>query len=91
LCGSDKYANLDSGAQVVVKDATGTIIGAGPVGSGKREPKVGQALYLCTFSFTVSNLPDVPFYALTLDAYGSLTYTRQELVGKNWQVSMNLG
>ena len=75
------------GAQITVKDEAGAIIATGALGSGTSTTNVT----VCTFHFTVADVPDVAFYSIEVSHRGELTYSAAEMAAKNWQVAFTLG
>lgn len=56
------YADVKQGAQVVITDASGKVVGTGTLDAGVADPisdgqTAGNARYPCDFTFTASNLP----------------------------------
>lgn len=83
------YADIASGTQVVVKNASGTMIGTGTLGSGASELDGAE----CDFSFTVGGLPNSSFYSVAVGGpqRGALTYSESELNSDSWTITLTLG
>ena len=89
--GTGGYSDIGVGTNVVVRDATDTIIGTAPLTMDPAGPEpVASGNYQCGYAFTVS-VPDSAFYTVEVSHRGALTYSRADLESKSWRVSLNLG
>lgn len=86
--GTRGYDDIRAGASVVVKNEEGKIIATGNLGQGIDELGLG---YSCVFQITVDDVTDADFYSIAVSNRGELTYSRQELEGRDWEVSFSLG
>lgn len=69
--GSDGFDDIESGAQVVVKDASGKSVAIGALGDGVKSQKV-----VCTFPFTVPNVPAGDnVYSIEVTHRGGISFT----------------
>jgi hypothetical protein len=86
------YSDMQQGAQVVVKDGSGNVIGTSQLGTGalsNYDPTIGMGT--CTLSFAVDNLPDVPFYSVEVSHRGAQAFSKEQLDSMNWSVAFTLG
>jgi hypothetical protein len=83
--GTGGYADIRSGTNVVLKDGDGKLLATGslgnPTGSGSQ----------CTFTYTLKNVPDSPFYTIEVGSRGDLSYSLEEMRGKAWSIDLTLG
>jgi hypothetical protein len=85
-------ANIQGGAQVVIKNSGGTIIGTGHLDAGTGIPPDPQRadpnenLPWCAFPFTIGALPDSDFYSINIGSRPAVTYSRSDMESQNWQV-----
>jgi hypothetical protein len=82
---SGGYADMQTGANVVAKDAASKIIATGSLGVG-----VAVGSYGCEFGFTLV-VPDSEYYSIEVSHRGALTYSRDELAAELWDLSLTLG
>lgn len=83
--GKGGYDDLRGGANVVVKDGKGAIIGSSKLGTGSRVVNVG-----CQFPINVS-VPDSDFYVLEVSHRGEQTYSRADMEAKGYRVLLTIG
>lgn len=89
-CTSDSAA-VEPGSSVTVEDEDGSIIGTGRVSPG-RFLKSGDysSSAPCEFAFTVTDLPDVEFYAVAISGVaGEQTYSKADLEARNWRLELS--
>jgi len=68
------YSDIRTGAQVVVKDESSTIVSLGMLDPGHTQSRQ------CVFGFTVADIPEgKKFYAVEVTHRGQLQYTRSDL------------
>jgi serine/threonine-protein kinase len=84
--GGGGYDDLQAGAQVRVKDASGTVIGTGSLKGGS---SIGGRK--CVFLFEVENLPQSDFYSIEVTHRGGISYSYEELEARDWKVSLTIG
>ena len=92
--GSGGYTDITPGAQVVVMNQDGTILGTGRLGAGSFVPFRGTTLTIsskCEFPFTVASLPKAQFYSVAVSHRGEITYSFQDLESSRWEVDITLG
>jgi hypothetical protein len=87
--GRGGYDDIVAGANVVVKDASGTIVATSQLGEGSVQT-IGGRFYKCVFKFAVT-VPDTAFYSIEISHRGALSYSKAELESKNWELSFKLG
>jgi hypothetical protein len=83
--GENGYEDIYPGAQVIVKNESGDILGEGHL------VFVDYDFTACTFSFRVQGIPVAKFYTVTVGSRDPLTYSYDELKGQGWSVSLSLG
>ena len=79
------YADIVAGAGVVLKDGDGKILGTSELGTGS-----GTAA-LCTFPFTIYDVPEVSFYSVEVSHRGQVTESLADLKASNWTFILTLG
>lgn len=82
------------GADIVVKDADGTIIAAGAISQsvGGKPGFVNRARSReCIFRGSVDNVPESDFYSIEVSHRGAKTYSKAELAASNWALQFTLG
>jgi hypothetical protein len=86
--GSGGYSDLRAGASMRLADGEGATIATTNLAPGV-VPRSGR----CLFSFTFDEIPDVDFYAVTIGGgrRGELSYSREELEAKNWEIDLSIG
>lgn len=81
---STGFADVAAGAQVVVTDPTGKVVGTGVLGAGATEvnPKLGTPAKICTFPFTITGVPTgLGTYGIEVTHRGVLQYREADLAG----------
>jgi hypothetical protein len=78
-CGSPE---IHEGASVVVRDASGIVIGATQLGNGE----FGD-VEDCEFRFTVDVPANIDFYEFEVAQQSRAAYSNADLVSSDWQVS----
>lgn len=77
------YGDIRQGAQLVVKDASGTTIGVSTLGAGQTHMKDLGTLQTprCWYPFSVSGLPSEKFYSIHVGnaSRGDVQFTKDEL------------
>jgi hypothetical protein len=89
--GFEGFDDIRHGAQVVVKDQNGTVIGTGTLSSGRTTRKLGDVALECTFRFSVSGLPKATFYSIEVSKRGAQQYSYDKLVRSGWNAALSLG
>lgn len=90
--GQSGFSDLRDGAQVVVKDGEGTIVGTARLGSGKlaNDGHVNKpAADACQFAFDLS-IPRRDYYSVEV-ASRVQTVARRDLEQAGWQIHLTLG
>lgn len=85
------YSDIRAGAQLVVKDEAGKVIGSGSLDQGHLDLDLFGAGAICGFPFTVTGLPKVEQYQLGMGNRGSITYSFADLETAKWEVKLTLG
>ena len=89
--GMGGYRDISRGAGVTVKDGDGKIVGSGSLGEGVRGSSQYAGIFNCRFPFSVDNVPEVPFYSLTVGQRAGITYSLADMKAKGWVVDVTLG
>jgi hypothetical protein len=92
--GTDGFGDVQPGAQVVVKNTSGQTLVWGSLEDGSISGMKGSLAengWSCTFPFTISSVPDVDSYAVSLGNRGQILYSHDEMVAKSWTVDLSLG
>jgi hypothetical protein len=84
--GSGGYDDIRTGAQVVVKDGSGRLLGTSSLLSGTASDS-----FSCDFAFFVDDVPDADFYSVEVSHRGEITNSRKELEDNAWIVGLTLG
>jgi hypothetical protein len=84
--GTRGYDDIRAGAQVLIKDGDGKPLSTTQLGFGNT---LGTSR--CVFTFSTDELPKRDFYVLEVSHRGELTFSYDDLVSKNWEVSTSLG
>ena len=83
------YADIGTGTQVTVYDASGKAVATGMVGMGVPVGDVGERTSRCHFAFSVPGVPEgSAIYAVEISHRGQVRFSRDDLRGV---VSMHLG
>jgi len=81
------YSDVGSGTPVTLRDESGTVIGSGTLGMG-RQPNTGS----CVWGYSLTTVPtNVEYYTLTVGRRGDITYSRSEMISKEWKLQTSLG
>jgi len=86
------YGDLDEGAQVVVENAKGAVVGVGRLSPGRSAnvTAVGNGKSSdCFFTFTVK-VPDSPSYGVTIGDRGTYTAKRRVLQKNGWKLALQI-
>jgi hypothetical protein len=89
-CVSDQgYSDITAGAPVVITDQSGTTIATGQLitGSATVDSATGRAT-ACVFSFVVQQVPDRPFYGVTVSHRGTQTYSAADAHAGNIRLTL---
>jgi hypothetical protein len=71
--GWKSYDDLNAGAQVVIRDATGSQVGLGSLGPGYHGRRI------CTFEFTVEDVPSgSPLYSVEIAGRGEISFPEED-------------
>lgn len=93
--GTGGYDDIQEGAQVVIKNAEGKTLAFGSLEpgeiSGMPPDDLAEDGWSCTLPFTVSGLPTVDTYAVTLGSRGEILYSHEDMVANDWTVELSLG
>ena len=89
--GQGGYDDITAGAQVVVKDGDGNVIGTGRLEAGRATEAIAGTMWFCTFDFSLEVPADMPFYVIEVSHRGELTYSLAEMEEQDWMLSLTLG
>lgn len=79
------YSDIGPGTAVEVRNETGETIAAGRLG-------VGESIGLgCNFPIEVHDVPDAKFYRIGVGRRGELSYSKDEIEARDWEVAFQLG
>ena len=85
--GQGGYSDIDAGAQVVVRDGSGEILGSTNLGPGEVEDEVA-----CIYEFLVIGVPDDrKQYVLEIGRRGQVVSSRAEMLADEWSFEVGLG
>ena len=85
------YSDIQAGAQLVVKDEAGKVIGSGALDQGHLDLDLFGAGSVCAFPFEIAGLPKAAQYQVGMGNRGSITYSFADLETKEWDVKLTLG
>ncbi len=83
--GKSGYGDIVPGAGVTIKDGDGKLLAATSLGSG-----TGNVM-TCDFKFSLTNVPEVAFYTITISRRGDLSYSLAQMQSNSWTLSLTLG
>ena len=83
--GNGGYDDIDMGALVVVRDASGQTIATSDLGWGRERDGA------CRFDFEVPDVPKADFYEIEISHRGGLSYSYDEMEALGWDVAFSLG
>lgn len=83
--GIGQYADLQIGAQAVVRDSSATTIAEGTVTSAQITED-----NTCLFAFVINDVPHVPWYLIMVGVRTSPLYQFDEISGLNWSVNFTI-
>jgi hypothetical protein len=86
--GTSGYNDVREGAQVLVVDEANKTIATASLSAGSFQPQRGA---LCTFTFSVPNVPRASFYQVKVNQRGGPTYSFAEMETRGWRVDLTLG
>jgi hypothetical protein len=81
--GHAEAADVQSGAQVTLKNANGAVVGAGTLGTGQQVLSSGTT-YSCGFHYAVSQIPKSNFYQFSLGSRAPVTYSYAQMQATGW-------
>lgn len=87
--GRGGYSDIKPGTQVVVRDGSGMILGKGALADSSFSKSENGGS--CLLQFTVTDIPESDFYAITVGRRGDLTYSSAELAAAGNRVDLSLG
>lgn len=76
--------HLSDDTQVTVNDGSNNTLGVGRL---KVDPGINHD---CNYTFTVADLPVVPFYSVGVGSYPPLAFTQSEIEAKGWFLELAL-
>jgi hypothetical protein len=93
--GGGGYGDVTEGAQVLVKDTSGTTVAFGTLEAGSLtgvpEQPLSENGWECELPFTVRNIPTLDAYSVETGTRGGLLYTHDEMVSSGWTIGLTLG
>ena len=91
--GTGRRSDVETGGAVVVFDPSGTVVGSATLLDDPNRPQRATAAeYLeCTFRFTIGGIPDLPSYQIELPGFGSIEYSREELLALAGRLVFSVG
>jgi len=90
--GRGGFDDIRAGAAVLVKDQAGVVIGSGSLDSGSVvASSVVPGFSNCVFAFSVGGVRDADFYQVMVSHRGGPTYSKSEMVLRDWTVEASLG
>lgn len=94
LCATDRgFQDIHEGQSVLVRDAKNNIIAIGKLKEGRFNwvnKNQYPALWTCIFGFSVSNIPESPFYTLTIGGRKPIAITLDDLKLNKWTLNFSL-
>jgi len=88
-CFTEKsFSDIREGQTVSVRDANDTIVAIGYIGVGQARK---DSLWNCAFNFTVPNIPESPFYTVTIATRKPIVVSLDELRKDNWILKLTVG
>jgi hypothetical protein len=79
------YADISSGADVIVKDGEGVVIALSELSRG-----TAVSATSCRFDFIVE-LPSSDFYSFNIGNRNEVTYSKADLMEQDWRLDLSLG
>jgi hypothetical protein len=91
--GTGGYDDISEGAQVVLRDGEGKVIGTSSLNEGHSNLgcEVGDVIAICTFEFIIEDVPSSDFYSVEVSHRGEINFSHEELERQGWEVSLTLG
>lgn len=92
--GEGGFDDLAGGANVVVKDGDGGIIGTGSLSPGTPIDPTPEDEYdftYCEFEFDAPLAEEADFYTVEIAGRGGPTYSQAEMEAADWHVELELG
>ena len=83
--GTGGYSDISAGAQVTLRDGDGKTLGTTFLLSGT------GTVSSCDFTFTIENVPEVPFYSVEISHRGQITNSLADMKADGWTFSLSLG
>jgi hypothetical protein len=83
--GTGGYADIDTGAQVTLKDGDGKILGTTQLSDGT------GSVTSCTFMFSIADVPEVSFYSIEISRRGAVTNSLAQMQANAWTFGLTLG
>ncbi|GCL49873.1 hypothetical protein NIES3804_14320 [Microcystis aeruginosa NIES-3804] len=91
ICFTDRgFNDISSGRTVSIKDANNTIAAIGKLGEGRFNQSQDSSLWTCTFKFSVPNVPESPFYTISVGGRKPIALTLEDLKARNWILEFTL-
>lgn len=84
--GAGGYSDITPGAEVILTNQSGKILGATGLSAGV------AAVDLCQYTFTIHNVPDDQAqYAVEVTHRGKVVKSKAEMQASNWTIELTIG
>jgi hypothetical protein len=88
--GGGGFSDLKAGASIVIKDGNRNVVATGALPTGSLNQSGGSSGEVCTWRVPVPNVPDRPFYTVSVGTRGGPRYGRDSLASKRWTMNVSL-
>lgn len=89
--GRGGFDDMRGGANVVVRDGNGNVIGTGALESGVLVDTVSGISNYCEFGFSVELARTADFYTVEVAGRGGPVYSHADMEENGWEVNLTLG
>lgn len=92
--GDGGFDDMTGGANVVVKDGEGSIIGTGSLSPGEPvdpDPNDSVDFWYCVFEFEVPLAEEADFYTVEIAGREGPVYSQAEMEAADWIVDLSIG
>ena len=83
--GGGGYNDIRPGAGITLKDGDGKVLATSSLGAGSGTNTS------CDFTFSLTNVPEVPFYTIEISHRGALSYSLSDMKAQVWDLALSLG
>jgi hypothetical protein len=77
------HGDISASTNATLKNESGTILASARLGKGR----VADSGY-CVFAFDFTNVGDAKFYTITVGRRGELSYSKDDLIKKDWSIDL---